>query len=72
MIEKINLLTHEMRKKFPNFCLQGELIAQGDECDDRWKLSIDENGTAHRIDIEIRGKKVTCPCCGEEFIIDEE
>ena len=55
----------------PGFGLEGQLIAQGEIFTDRWLCKI-ENGIAVEKKIEIKGQKVTCPHCDEEFIIDTE
>jgi len=60
-----------MKKEYPEFGLEGKLVAQGEDFDDRWVLSI-ENGKAIKKKIEIKGKRVTCPHCGEEFILETE
>lgn len=44
LVEKINLIIEEMNKDFP-FELVGNLLAQGEENDDNWIISI-ENGKA--------------------------
>jgi len=70
LVEKVNLIISEMKKKYSDFSLSGELLAQGEDLEDRWLLKM-ENGKALQIDITIQGKKTTCPHCGEEFIIEE-
>lgn len=71
LTEKINLIIDEMRKEYPDFGLEGSLLAQGEEIDDRWMLTI-ENGHAVERKIKIKGKKTTCPNCGEDFILETE
>jgi predicted RNA-binding Zn-ribbon protein involved in translation (DUF1610 family) len=46
-------------------------MAQGEDIEDRWWLQI-VNGKAMEAPIEIKGKKLTCPHCGEEFILETE
>ena len=67
----VNFLTDKMRLVYPDFELTGELNAQGDDMDDRWTLVM-EDGIAVRVIIEIKGKKITCPNCEENFILEEE
>ena len=43
--DKINLIITEMKKSFPDFELEGHLLAQGDSIEDRYYISI-ENGLA--------------------------
>ena len=66
----INFITKQMRKKYKDFELIGDLTAQGEEFDDRWKLVM-KNGVAKRVDVVIKGKKITCPYCEESFILED-
>lgn len=54
-----------MRKSFPSFGLVGELLAQGEERDDKWVLSCSvdkaEKIVVETIDI------TTCPHCAKDF-----
>jgi len=54
-----------MQKYFPDFGLEGELLAQGEEIGDIWKLAI-VDGKAVRIDIKLDGH-VKCPECDHVF-----
>ena len=58
-----------MRIDFPEFGLEGELLAQGEDIKDRWKLRIVE-GWAECIDIEVGGKVIRCPNCSHEWIVE--
>jgi NAD-dependent DNA ligase len=69
--EKINLLIDNVKKEYPDFGLSGRLFAQGEEIYDRWTLTI-ENGVAVERKTVIKGKKVSCPHCKEEFIVENE
>ena len=71
LTEKTNLIIDEMRKEYPEFGLEGKLLAQGEDIDDRWILSI-EDGKAVEKKIEIKGQKVKCPHCDETFILETE
>lgn len=68
--DKINLVIDQMRIEYPDFGLQGKLLAAGEEAGDRWWLIV-ENGVAIRKDIELTGRKVECPHCGETFIAQD-
>lgn len=70
MQHAVNFIISVMRKKFPDFGLEGEMIAQGEDCEDRWKLVI-VDGRAIKQPIEIIGKKAECPECGHVFLIEE-
>lgn len=41
--EKVNLVIRLMHEAYPNFVLTGELLAQGEDIDDRWKLRMVAN-----------------------------
>jgi hypothetical protein len=70
LVEKINLVISEMKKEYPDFGLEGEMIAQGESFGDVWKLKMND-GVAIREDIALKGKKVSCPHCGEDFMLEE-
>jgi hypothetical protein len=69
--DKVNVIIDEMRKEFPDFGLEGHLVAQGEDVEDRWTLSIEANGRAVKRPVEVKGAKVKCPHCGEKFIVEE-
>jgi hypothetical protein len=71
MEEKINLIISNMRKEYPDFALTGKLQAQGDDFDDRWVLTFDDNGKAIRQNLVIVGEIIECPHCGEKFEKEE-
>lgn len=70
LVEKVNLLIDNVKKKYPDFGLSGNLVAQGEDLEDRWVLSI-ENGKAVERKTAIKGRKVTCPHCDEEFLLED-
>lgn len=72
MVNQINFIITEMYKILPTFTLSGELLAQGEEYDDRWKLIINENGVAEKKDIVVVGDKIQCPHCLEYFIVEHK
>jgi len=72
MDKLVNVVTHEMRRQYPDFCLKGKLLAQGEEIDDRWELCIGREGMAYKKELKLKGKKVKCPHCEETFILEEE
>jgi hypothetical protein len=69
MTESVNLIIRETKKEFSNFGLQGQFICQGEDIEDRWLLKI-ENGIAIEKKIEIKGEKIRCPHCEEEFLLE--
>lgn len=62
----VNFVTKQMRKKYPDFELVGELNAQGEDTEDRWILQM-ENGKAIRKELKIKLKKCKCPNCREKI-----
>lgn len=69
--DKVNLVVDNIKNKFPEFELEGSLLAQGEDIEDRWKLLI-ENGKAVRKEIAVKGIKIQCPHCDETFFIESE
>jgi hypothetical protein len=70
LVKKINMLTYNMKKEYPDFGLVGKLFAQGEEFDDRWMLAI-VNGLAVKKNNAIKDQKVTWPHCENEFILED-
>lgn len=70
LVEKVNLIIEQMQKEYPDFGLEGEILAQGEDIDDRWILAI-ENCRAVEKPVVIKGTKVCCPNCSKEFIAEE-
>jgi len=70
-VDAVNIITRNMKKQFPDFAFSGELLAQGENIADRWRLVV-ENGVARKEDNPIKGKVVNCPHCGEDFIIGQD
>lgn len=68
---KVNLVIHEMQKEYPDFGLEGYLTAQGERFDDRWTVAI-VDGRAVKQTILLKGQKVTCPHCHEDFILEDK
>lgn len=69
-VEQVNWLLDEMQKEWPDFRFVGCMAAQGEDCDDRWKLTIID-GRAVRVPDPPVGRKIECPECGRHFILDE-
>lgn len=67
--KKVNLVIKQMQSEYPDFGLEGKLRAQGEDIEDAWWLVI-VNGVAVRKDIELTGRKIECPHCGEHFILE--
>lgn len=63
----VNVVIAQMRMKWPDFGLIGSLTAQGEDVQDRWMLTIGDDGLAHKTKLGITGKIVTCPHCDKHF-----
>ena len=72
--EMINMITAVMRESHPEsgFAFKGEMLAQGEDIEDRWFLIVDgDEGEARRGMCPPAGQRITCPHCEREFILDE-
>lgn len=56
----------EMRERFPGFGLLGDLMAQGEDMDDRWILRC-TGDKAEKIDNPPPREKIRCPHCRHDF-----
>lgn len=70
LVEKINLVIKLMQLEYSEFSLNGKLLAQGEDIDDRY-LIVMKNGIAKIEDVVIKDNKTQCPHCGENFYIEE-
>ncbi len=73
MVDVVNMIIKNMRGrlKYTDFGFIGELFAQGEDYDDRWKLVINNEGFAEKREIVIVGETVTCPHCESKFFIEK-
>lgn len=69
LVEIVNLIITEARKRWPEFGLVGTLMAQGEEIGDLWALAIGDDGFACREEVVMAGKVITCPHCDEKFVV---
>ena len=67
MADHVNLIIREMVKEFPDFALDGQMIAQGEDMSDRWVLIV-ANNVAYRKEVSMN--KTVCPHCGETIITE--
>jgi len=68
----VNVVIRVMRERWPEFGLTGSMMAQGEDCDDRWMLVIGEDGWATKAKIALTGTVVDCPECGHRFVLAKE
>jgi len=71
MDKAVNLIIRQMKARFPDFGLKGQLVAQGDRAGDHWLLVIGKDGLAHKQEIPVLGQEITCPHCNETFILEK-
>jgi len=69
MEDIVTLVISEMKKDFPDFDLDGELMAQGEDVTDRWRLII-QDSKGVKVPIVLTGEKIKCPNCGHHFLIN--
>lgn len=72
MEKLVNVVITEMRKKWPDFALEGTLAAQGEDVEDRWALAIGPDGMAEKKPLAVTGQIVTCPHCDGRFVLEGE
>ncbi len=68
----VNVVITQMRKKWPGFGLTGSLLAQGEDIEDRWTLTIGPDGMAHKAELAVAGSIVTCPHCSHRFELGQD
>lgn len=66
----VNVVIRVMRGTWPDFGLTGQLLAQGENVEDRWSLTIGEDGWACRQKVALTGQIVTCPHCEHRFVLE--
>jgi len=47
LVEKLNIIIVNTRKKFPNFGLKGKMRAKGEDMNDNWYLKIGDDGLVY-------------------------
>ncbi|MBL4798311.1 MAG: hypothetical protein JKY50_12920 [Oleispira sp.] len=65
----VNMLIEVAGRDIPDFGLTGEMLAFGEDLDDRWILRMID-GVATKIEIKPTGTPVECPECSHMFRID--
>jgi len=68
MEKLVNVIVLNMRQEYPEFSITGEMLAQGEEVGDIWKVAT-ADGLAFRQDIHVHGDRVICPYCEGVFEI---
>ena len=69
-VDAVNYIIEKVKAVYPKFALKGELIAQGEDTFDRWKLCINDKGRAYKKEIVNEEGEVTCPHCGKDFKLE--
>jgi hypothetical protein len=70
MVGQVDFVVSQMQAVCPGFGLRGEMIAQGEEYDDRWRLVMVNPQEASKHTIEVKGVKACCPECNHNFIVE--
>lgn len=70
IVDKVNLVIQQMQLLYPEFGLEGQLLAQGEDMNDRWMLQM-KDGLAVNEAIVVTETKITCPHCGESFVLEQ-
>lgn len=70
MVAIVNTVLALMRQEWPDFGLSGRMDAQGEEVGDVWALVVEAGGVAQKIELLLEGRRVECPHCEEEFVLD--
>ncbi len=71
MVKQVQYVIDQTIAKFPDLVFSGKFMAQGEEFEDRWMLTVEDN-VAREDKIVIKGQRVTCPHCEREFILEEK
>lgn len=72
MVDKLNLVIKLMREDHPNFALEGQLLASGEDPSDVWHLVVNDAGTeAYMKEVVFASPKIRCPHCDEVFHIEQ-
>jgi hypothetical protein len=70
MEHTIGFLLAQMRSKYPSFGLTGDILAQGEDIDDRYRIEV-RDYLVTKVPVVTKRRKVTCPECDHTFYIDE-
>lgn len=68
--KQIQFIIDECLSINPKFLLEGVMLCQGEDPDDRWRLVVKKNKVTKQ-DLIVDGK-VTCPKCKHAFDIDDQ
>lgn len=71
MESQVDFVISWMHQKYPDFGLEGHMNAQGEDVDDRWVLTI-ENNKAIKVETPPQGEKVQCPHCSGYFYLENK
>lgn len=63
----LQFIINIMRSKWPEFGLDGSIVAQGENFNDRYTITINGN-TVEKIPMIVTGTAVKCPECGYKFV----
>ncbi len=52
-VEAVNFIIDNAKRQITDFALSGQLLAQGEEVGDIWRLKIDGDGFAKRVNVKV-------------------
>ncbi|MBC8553450.1 MAG: hypothetical protein H8D23_27860 [Candidatus Brocadiales bacterium] len=68
MTRKLNFISKHMARQSIVFKMEGEMLCQGKDMDDRYYIRIDDNGEAFELPVD--KDKIICPNCNHAFAKD--
>jgi len=68
--DSVTIIIMNMRLIYPDFGLTGELLAQGEDFEDKWVLKVID-GVGIREEIKLAGDVYKCPHCEERFLLKD-
>lgn len=71
MTQQVGYVIGEITQLSPDLKLSGKMLAQGEDIDDRWELIVKDNKVTRK-ELKVIGKRIECPHCGSEFILESE
>ncbi len=71
LCEKLNMIVSNLRLTLPDFGFEGNIMAQGEDFDDRWEIYC-VGGFCYRRDRSVKGRKIECPYCEETFMLEDD
>lgn len=68
MPQILDFILTKMQERLPEFSMDGRMVAQGEDVDDLYEITI-VDGVPIKRDLKPTGRKVQCPHCEEYFYL---